>query len=239
MGRAALLIGLIWPGLAAAQSVGALAEYMDVLGAIALEESDSVLTVNPVVAVDPSGGFIVADPRDAQVRLYDERGRLMRLVATRGSGPGEVQVPLAAVRKPAGHLLVADVGQSAILEFDESGAREIRRYPTPFQIVRLLDLEDRVLVVGAAPPSRTASATLLLHTWSDGSIGASFFPRPATRASPQDPRPDPVLDRAGIGSAGSTRLPDPTTVGGGIHPDLGRLRLGRHHPRPVQSSPGW
>src|SRR5690625_3592045 len=109
---------LLLPAPLSAQSVGPLAKHVTIHGTIALEESDSVLTVAPTVVSDPLGGFIVADARDAQVRLYDHSGRLKKLVARPGSGPGEVQAPTAVVRRADGHILVADVMAGAILEFD-------------------------------------------------------------------------------------------------------------------------
>lgn len=65
---------LLLPASATAQSVGPLARHVAIHRTIALEESDSVITVSPVVAPDPHGGFFVADPRESQVRLYDENG---------------------------------------------------------------------------------------------------------------------------------------------------------------------
>src|SRR5690625_7972254 len=75
---------LLFPAPLSAQSVGPLAKHVTIHGTIALEESDSVLTVAPTVVSDPLGGFIVADARDAQVRLYDHSGRLKKLVAQIG-----------------------------------------------------------------------------------------------------------------------------------------------------------
>lgn len=180
-----VIMGLMLPSVAIAQSVGPLADHVDVLGSFWLEESDSVLTVSVFVTPDPVGGFIVADPRDAQVRLYDERGRLRKLVAKPGLGPGEVRVPLSGLRRPDGRLLVVDVGTSNILEFDASGDAELARYATPFQIVRLLNAGEDVIAVGTPPSSRSGPPPFLLHTWTDGAVSESFFRAPATRASPR------------------------------------------------------
>lgn len=178
-----VVLGLMAPITVAAQSVGPLQEHVAIRESIRLQESDSVLTVAAFVTPDPLGGFIVADPREAQVRLYDQEGRLTKLVATPGAGPGEVRVPLSAVRGPNGHLLVSDVGNSIILEFDSAGSAELERYPTAFQITRLLATAGRVLAVGSPRATRSEPRPFLVHRWRDGAVSESFFRTPVTRAT--------------------------------------------------------
>lgn len=179
----AFALGLMAPITCVAQSVGPLSDHLVVQRLIRLEESDSVLTVTPFVAPDPLGGFIVADPGGSQVRLYTKEGRLKRLVATPGSGPGEVRVPLSAVRKRDGHLLVADVGNSVVLEFNSAGDAELARYPTPFQIVRLLTTAEGVLALGSRIARSTEPAPFLMHRWREGAVVESYFRTPATTAT--------------------------------------------------------
>jgi hypothetical protein len=174
---------LACPAAALAQSVGPLEQHVRVVGTITLEESDSVMTVVPYVTPDPAGGFIVVEPRDAQVRLYDERGRLRKLVARTGAGPAEVRMPWSAVRRHDGRILVADVSNSVILEFDPTGHRELARYPTPFQIIQLVAVGEDVVAGGLRRPPAGESATLLLHGWRDGEVIRSFFPLPFTPAT--------------------------------------------------------
>lgn len=191
------VIGSTWLAFApvlSAQSVGPLAKHITILGTIALEESDSVLTVAPTVVPDPLGGFIVADARDAQVRLYDESGRLKKLVARPGSGPGEVRAPTAVVRRADGHILVADVMAGAILEFDSAGSNELRRYPASFPITRLLDLGDALLASGVRATSR-GEPPMLLHLWEGTFDRGGFFAIPAVRV------PAPVAGTYGFTSA--------------------------------------
>ncbi|HEX6938571.1 MAG TPA: hypothetical protein VF158_04115 [Longimicrobiales bacterium] len=173
------------PAPLSAQSVGPLGKYVTIHGTIALEESDSVLTVAPIVVPDPFGGFLVADAREAQVRLYDERGRVKKLVARPGSGPREVRVPTAVVRRLAdGHILVADVLAGAILEFDSAGSNELRRYPVSFPISGLLDLGDALLTSGVPGTTRGGEPPMLLQFWDGTFDRGGFFPLPAVRVAP-------------------------------------------------------
>lgn len=151
------------PGSLSAQSVGPLEEHVTILGTIHLEESDSVMTVTPLVAPDPLGGFFVVDPQDGQVRLYDEDGRLKKLVARSGSGPGEVRTPSAAVRRGDGNIFVADPMAGHIVEFDRTGSAARREWLRELhQMIGVHVVDDRILVQYANGSHRDEGAVLRL-----------------------------------------------------------------------------
>ena len=68
--------------------------------------------------------FYVADASssDGEVRMYDGRGALLRMVAGPGSGPGQVVSPAGVSLDPFGRVLVADAGNSRIQVFDSNTA---------------------------------------------------------------------------------------------------------------------
>ena len=160
-----------------AQSVGPLQNYVDIVGSIALEESDSVVTVTPIVKAD-SEGFLIADAREAQVRLYGKNGRLKKLLARRGSGPGEVGVPMAILRRGDRTILVMDMGSASMIRLSPEG-EEIDRYPMRFPAFGLLSLGEDVLVVGK-PSFQDFPFPDLLHRWDGKDVVEGFFPAPIT-----------------------------------------------------------
>lgn len=92
---------------------------------ITLEENDEVVNVSPDVSVQEDGSFLIADGREARIRIYDPEGRLETQFGRRGEGPGELGLPLEAMRRPDGSLVVVDLSRG-ILHFNSSGTRLIR-----------------------------------------------------------------------------------------------------------------
>lgn len=79
-----------------------------VVDTISLDETPNVLNVRPDVALDPEGGFVVADMQEAQARVYDRRGGLLWYGGGKGEGPGEFNNLRLARRLADGSLLCAD-----------------------------------------------------------------------------------------------------------------------------------
>lgn len=139
---------------------------------IALEESDEVVNVSPEVSVQQDGSFLIADGREARIRIYDPDGRLLTQFGRKGEGPGELGLPLEATRRSDGSILVADFSRG-LLHFDSSGTRFLggTRPPIrPLYTVEPLD-SHRFLVSGlhrgAADPRE------LMHVWDQEPRGAS------------------------------------------------------------------
>jgi len=149
-------------------------------GRITLEENARVLNVAPIPHADPRGGFLVADVREGQMRLYDDAGHLHGAFGSKGKGPAEFDGPVAALRIPSGEIAVADLsGKVAV--FDSAGARLLRTFQTG--LVPLYDAEllsgGCMVLVGRG----TDRAGPLLHLFDprDGRITRHFFPQPRPR----------------------------------------------------------
>ncbi|HEX8691380.1 MAG TPA: hypothetical protein VF746_02970 [Longimicrobium sp.] len=157
----------------------AFAAAFDSMGSVALEESAGVINVAPIVAVDPAGGFLVADAKEGQARSYDPRGRLLRTFGHSGRGPGEFQSPVAVLRMASGAVLVADAAEGRLTIFDGDGAAVLGTSQTPlFPVYGAAQLSDSTVLLAAHAPSAPASP--LLHVWNlrSGRAERSFFPTP-------------------------------------------------------------
>lgn len=175
------LAGMILIGNSACSSDGIAREIPAPLsvsassGHVSLEESPSVITVEPAVSIDPRGGFIVADMVESQVRLYTRDGRLRSHFGGKGNGPSEFRGVTSALRLPSGEIAVFEMaGKIAI--FDEDGRRLVRTQATPLVPIydaAVLD-STHVLLAGRV---NGRSDTPLVHVWDieAGKPVASFF----------------------------------------------------------------
>ena len=158
-----------------------------VVSHLTFAESDTVLNVAPQVRLTDDGRFLIADSREAKVRLYDEDGGLVWQLGRRGEGPEEFQVPMNAFLTEEGLLFVADA-QRGITRWNVGEARVEERWDigAPFTY-GAQPLGDTTIVVsglwmGSGDP-------LLLHNLdlATGTVTQRFFPLPvqneALRAS--------------------------------------------------------
>ena len=149
-------------------SLAALEGVFEVVGSIELEETDEVLTVQPMVTVGGPGELLVAEPMEGQVRVYGVDGMLRANLGRRGAGPGEFEFPMTAHRTLDGGLVVADVGMSR-LTFMASGN------PDSVQVADLPDVvllaaqdmgDGRYLIAGLNRPDGSGGS--FLHFWDRG-----------------------------------------------------------------------
>lgn len=76
---------------------------------VTLEENANVLTVDPQLYTSgASDTLYILDRKEAQVRLYDNEGNLLRYFGGRGPGPTELQHPVSLSLRD-NHYLVANV----------------------------------------------------------------------------------------------------------------------------------
>ncbi len=146
---------------------------------IVLEENDDVINVTPDVTVQADGSFLIADGREARIRIYDRGGNFVTQFGRKGEGPGEFGLPVKASRRPDGSLLVVDFSRG-LLEFDSSGTRFLRRTQPP--IMPLYDaqqMNDNEFLVAGLHQGATHPRPLM-HIWDAQSdtVPFSFFPTP-------------------------------------------------------------
>jgi hypothetical protein len=74
------------------------------------------------LAVLPDGGVAVLDDQAAEIRIFGPDGAYRRTVATKGEGPGELQVPRSVTLLPADTLAVYDYRADRITRFGTDGS---------------------------------------------------------------------------------------------------------------------
>lgn len=154
-----------------------------------LEENAEVINVTPQVRIDSAGRFIVADPSEAQVRIYESDGSLLHHFGSKGPGPEEFESPVVALRMPSKAIMSADFSGKFVV-FDSVGSEVVlsRRLPVgPIFDVDILN-DTLVVLAGRLPGSKTPP---LLHIWNPSSdtVVRSFFPQPV---------PGPGLEDAAV-----------------------------------------
>lgn len=161
-------------GAATTQPPDAVIEWS---GEIGLAETEQALSVLPRVRLDPAGGFLVADEREAQLRRYAPDGALAWHFGRRGKGPGEFEAPVAVARMPDGAILAAD-RHGRLTFLDPAG--KILRGTVETGVRRVEDLlvldDSTVLLSGVLEGS---AADPRLHRWnlvSDTLLGGFFAP---------------------------------------------------------------
>ena len=149
----------------------------EILRRLVLEETDQAMTVHPMVSVGAPGEFLLAEPREGQVNVYDTAGGLLRVVGRRGEGPGEFRAPISARKTLDGGIMVADVMLSRLTFFppQRSGEPEVLASPLPL-VVGARDLGgSRYLLSGQV---MTEGQPHLLHIWDREAdeVQRSFMP---------------------------------------------------------------
>lgn len=144
---------------------------------VKLDESREVINVNPIVRLDPLGGFLIADSREAQIRHYHSDGTLDWKAGRRGGGAGEFTMPTVALRLATGNVLAVDLsGRLAI--FDAGGAL-MRTSLAPIREVQDADVVNDSLVLLSGLVSGTAGPRLhVWHLYRDTILRSFFQPFP-------------------------------------------------------------
>ncbi|MGH7468306.1 MAG: 6-bladed beta-propeller [Longimicrobiales bacterium] len=121
--------------------VAQLTPVFSVGGSVAEEWAE--FTGLPDVAFDASGNLYVWDQLSGILAVVDARGKLLRRVGARGSGPGEFRMPheaFAVFRN--GTIVLNDLGKRAFIVYEPQGAA--RDVPVEFTEGR----PDRIAVAG-------------------------------------------------------------------------------------------
>jgi len=129
-----------------------------------VEETDDVVNVTPNVGIDPRGGFLVADPSEAQIRRYSPDGKLLWFAGRQGQGPGEFTGVTSIVRLASGGIVAAD-RNGRLTFFDADARRVTRTVETKLRRVEDLEiLDDSTLLMSGV--DNTGHPGPRLHVWS-------------------------------------------------------------------------
>lgn len=145
---------------------------------VPMEENDRVINVTPHVAVDPRGGFLVADEREAQVRLYGADGDLRRVIGRKGNGPGEFRHLSSVRRLPDGRIAATEMSGKVSL-FNAEG--EALLYARQAPVAPLYDadvLDARHLVLAGRRAGTGGTSLVHVYDVETGAVTRAFFPIP-------------------------------------------------------------
>jgi len=107
---------------ATVQSGGRFADSFSILDRISLEENDSALVASAAgIHFPASGGLAIADASEADVKIFDDHGRLSLRIGRKGKGPGEFVVPVAVRIDSLKRVHVLDAARDMMSIFDSSG----------------------------------------------------------------------------------------------------------------------
>lgn len=158
---------------------------------LTLRDEGRVTTVLPILTVARDGSFLVADPREFQVRRYDSLGNLLAFFGGRGTGPGEFSRLIGAVQLGDGEIVAAEAN-GRLAWFNSSG-QELRSESTGLALVFNVALvNDSTLALAGRMPGETDGP--LIHLWDlkRNRVQRKFFTVP-----PHDPDLDPAFAFAG------------------------------------------
>jgi hypothetical protein len=163
-------------GRAVLQALGKIDEPIE------LEETQAVVNVIVRMTFDErTGGYLVADEAENQIRQYGPRGELVRHFARHGDGPKEFRFLNRAIRLSTGEVLALD-GFNKGAVFDSTGSRVLKSFRTPvgpLHSVQLLD-DSLALLGGEIRDEQEAVVPgARLHLWNlnrDTLIRSFFVP---------------------------------------------------------------
>lgn len=133
-----------------------------------------MINVLPTVSFEPSGNFLIADLKEAEVRRYLPSGKLLASFGSEGGGPAEFRRLATAVWN-GGSILAADM-DGKLVTFDSGGAyvTSVASGLSPIYDAALLN--DSVIAFAA----RQNDTRYLVHLWNvpRAAVVRSFFEVP-------------------------------------------------------------
>ena len=123
--------------------------------------SDSLFSLMSFV-VDRQNNFVICDYSGRQVLVYDNKGKFVRPLMTKGTGPGEINRPISMTIDKHGKLYIVDNSSRRLSIFDAAGKFESSFIISGGHIVPLtLKVTDKIIMGGYSQHSKK-----LLHTYS-------------------------------------------------------------------------
>ena len=140
------------------------ARRLDPRPLLVLGEDEGTVTFGTVVGAIrlSDGSVVVADGKARELRLFEAAGRLVRTVARRGEGPGDLERFGGLLRLPGDTILLWDIQLNRLTRFSRSGL-----------LVRTT-LVDRLPTVRHNSMVSSTPSIMLLGAFSDGTLLGSY-----------------------------------------------------------------
>jgi len=157
------------------QGVLSFEEAIRVVDTLSLSETPDALNVDPDVALEPGGGFVIADGSEGQARIYDPEGGLLWHGGRKGGGPGEFTALRLARRLPDGSILCADRSARFTI-FDTVEDTLVSTVPTKFFHVEDVEVRDQSTLWVSSMVERDQFGPRI-HLWDleSATVVRSFF----------------------------------------------------------------
>lgn len=153
-------------------------EHFERTSNLVFEETKDVLHVEPIVVRDGTGRLLVVEPKENQVRVYSATGQLTGYFGRKGSGPGELNGPVMARRLPNGDIVVANVMDTRLQQYDSAGAQLVAEHRAP----EVQPIIDFLPVAGSRFIAARFGATKEnLFLIDSGVVLRRFMPTPSTQ----------------------------------------------------------
>jgi hypothetical protein len=166
------------PGPPSAVDWSTFQQLFTVRESVVLQERHDVVTVSPVMIVSPQGGFLIADRREHQLRVYARTGALERVMGAGTETADSLHRPHGADYLPNGDIIATNLAPGRLTLVPARTAESAQFIPVPLTPLHgVLALDDhRVLLMGKDAPYPTH----FLHIWDLRSrkIVRSFLPPP-------------------------------------------------------------
>jgi hypothetical protein len=145
---------------------------------VVLEERHNVVTVSPVMVMNADGGFLIADRREHQLRIYARTGALERVIGAGTETADSLRRPHGTDYLPNGDIIATNLapGRLTLVPARQEDSAQFIPVPlTPLHGVLALD-DHRVVLMGKDAPYPGH----FLHIWNlrDRKIMRSFLPPP-------------------------------------------------------------
>lgn len=205
-------------------------DVLEIAGEIHAEENDRVINVAPIFFDDTDGGFLVADLKESQVRMYRRDGSLRAATGGPGDGPGEFRSPVMVHRLPDGRLVTGNFVNARLTLFSADADSVLDTQDPPlFPLYNALPLSsERLLLAGRQPGSERPP---LLHIWNliSEEIEASFFSVPVA--------PELAATALSLGFVGLDVRADTLYATFSVTDTLYAFSLAESPPRPIGKIP--
>jgi len=114
--------------------------------------------------VDEQGNIYVMDSKEANIKVFDGRGRFLRTIGKKGQGPGELEVPESMDLFHQNQIAVYDPGNRRLTFFDLEG-EFIRSLSTANFYITSVRIDSRGDLFGLVSTSRDGLPRYELQKW--------------------------------------------------------------------------
>jgi hypothetical protein len=121
------------------------------LQTISSDKNGQYIFIQPtILAADEEGQVFVLDTRDANIKVFNDRGQFLRMIGRKGRGPGELGLPVSMVIYKRSELAVYDAQARRLTYFSTKG-EYLRSDSTATFSIAILSSDSRGNIICLVP----------------------------------------------------------------------------------------